>query len=134
MESYPDIPDFDLIGAARYLMEKNELKAVKYLEEAFDSGELTAGEILGNYYKKKLEIEKSLKIWKVMAGKNNIYACLELAKYYEHREQEYKKALNWVKKIEKIQKLITVSHIKIDEDQLSHRKKRLLKKISKIGV
>lgn len=42
--------------------------------------------------------EKAALIWKKAADHGQVFACVELAKYYEHREQDYAEALLWAKK------------------------------------
>jgi uncharacterized protein len=42
--------------------------------------------------------EKASLIWKKAADKGQVFACVELAKYYEHRERNYMEALQWARK------------------------------------
>jgi len=47
--------------------------------------------------KKRGDIDQALSLWKKSAGKGHIYAHIELAKYYEHKERNIKTALKWAK-------------------------------------
>lgn len=42
--------------------------------------------------------EKAAQLWKKAADYGQVFACIELAKYYEHRERNYVEALQWAKK------------------------------------
>ncbi|MDD2923427.1 MAG: ribonuclease H-like domain-containing protein, partial [Anaerolineales bacterium] len=51
--------------------------------------------------KKRGDAEEALKLWKKSAGRGHIYAHIELAKYYEHKERNAKTALKWAKSARK---------------------------------
>ena len=42
--------------------------------------------------------EKASQLWKKAAERGQVFACIELAKYFEHRERNYMEALQWAKK------------------------------------
>jgi uncharacterized protein YprB with RNaseH-like and TPR domain len=47
--------------------------------------------------KKRGDMDQALRLWKKSAGKGHIYAHIELAKYYEHKERDVKSALKWAR-------------------------------------
>jgi tetratricopeptide (TPR) repeat protein len=44
------------------------------------------------------EWAKAIRLWKQAADHGQFAACIELSKYYEHRERNYTEALHWAKK------------------------------------
>ena len=44
-------------------------------------------------YKRRGEWEKAVALWEKAAEHGEVYACIELAKYYEHKVGDYQKAL-----------------------------------------
>lgn len=47
--------------------------------------------------KKRGDVEQALRLWRQAAKKGHIYAHIELAKYYEHKQRDAKSALKWAK-------------------------------------
>jgi uncharacterized protein YprB with RNaseH-like and TPR domain len=47
--------------------------------------------------KKRGDLDKAVELWKGVAKKGHIYAHIELAKYYEHKLRDAKKAVKWAK-------------------------------------
>ena len=45
--------------------------------------------------KRRGDFEEAVRLWKKAAKKRHIYAHIELAKFYEHRERDVKSALKW---------------------------------------
>ncbi len=48
--------------------------------------------------KRRENFALALKLWQIAADAGEIYAFIELAKYYEHRQQSYQEAIVWTKK------------------------------------
>lgn len=48
--------------------------------------------------RKKKEWDKAIRLWRKAADYGQPAACIELSKYYEHRERNYTEALNWARK------------------------------------
>lgn len=42
--------------------------------------------------------EKAVQLWRKAAEHGETFACIELAKYYEHHERNYSEALIWANK------------------------------------
>jgi uncharacterized protein len=47
--------------------------------------------------KRQGDFQAALSLWEQAAEHDQLYAHVELAKYYEHRQQEYQKALHWTR-------------------------------------
>jgi len=47
--------------------------------------------------KKRGDMDKAIELWKAAAKQGHVYAHIELAKYYEHKERDIKSALKWAK-------------------------------------
>jgi tetratricopeptide (TPR) repeat protein len=48
--------------------------------------------------KQQEKLEEMCTIWKELAQAENLSACIELAKFYEHKEKNYISALEWTEK------------------------------------
>ena len=86
--------------------------------------------ILRNYanlMKKQNKWMEAIKLWKMAADKNDPESCIELAKYFEHRELDYNTAAIWVETAMKI--VISADGSEILMEELKHRKRRLESKI-----
>jgi tetratricopeptide (TPR) repeat protein len=46
-------------------------------------------------YKRRGEFENAIKLWNEAAEEGEIYAHIELAKFYEHKKRKYPKAIEW---------------------------------------
>ena len=61
-----------------------------------------------------------------MAGRRkSLFACIELAKYFEHRERDAGRALDWVQRI--LSWGLPLDPI--SRAEINHRRRRLLKKL-----
>jgi uncharacterized protein len=85
---YEDLGQWDL--AARLLEHGLTLD----LTEA-DFG--SALERLSILQKRRGDIDQAIRLWEQAAEQGHIYAHVELAKYYEHRQRNYAEALKWSK-------------------------------------
>ena len=47
--------------------------------------------------KKRGDLSEAVRLWEAAAGRGHLYAFIELAKYYEHKERNVKSALKWTK-------------------------------------
>jgi hypothetical protein len=65
---------------------------------------LSANAMLGQYHKLKKSLPKALTHWEIAAAQGDPYACVELAKYYEHKQRDYMIALVWCEKCSTILK------------------------------
>ena len=46
--------------------------------------------------KRRGDIEQAIRWWEQAAAQGHVYACIELAKHYEHRRRDYLEAQKWV--------------------------------------
>jgi len=98
-----------------------------------DDGYWKAIEQLGFIHKKRGDFTNAKTLWKQAARCGYIYAHEELAKVYEHKERNLKKALLWTEKAMAIVLSETFPNYEREawEASLIHRKKRLVRKISR---
>jgi uncharacterized protein len=72
---------------------------------------------------------RALETWQTSAEYGHIYACVELAKYYEHRAKNLDEALNWTARA------LTLAANPLDQlewmEELNHRKERLIRKLGR---
>ena len=128
----------ELIGLARNDLAAGEIeKACQIFEFAITSGKLEdelctiTRKHLSLLYKRLSLWEKATELWKPMADDSNHFALLELAKYYEHKERNFSKALEMTEFILEMADNSPRSGDMPPLDELHHRKKRLLDKIQK---
>ncbi len=55
----------------------------------------TAARRLSALQRRRGNLEQALKWWSESARRGHVYACVELAKYYEHRRRDFTSALKW---------------------------------------
>ena len=76
-----------------------------------------------NSLKRQDRWEEAVIYWCSAAENNDYLACVELAKYYEHRQRIYKIALQWAQQAEHI-----AVEQKMNLEEINHRLKRLAEK------
>jgi len=80
--------------------------------------------------KKRGDMSEAIRLWKSTAKQGHLYAFIELAKYYEHKERDVKSALKWtksaMKQVEKADLPAYARNFWISE--IDHRMKRLKRK------
>lgn len=83
--------------------------------------------------KRRGDFDEAVRLWEEAAGKGHIYAFIELAKYYEHRERDVKSALKWTKAAQRqIEKSDLPAYARKHwMDELTHRRQRLDSKVEK---
>jgi len=118
----------DRFALARLLLFYDREEGLDLLAEEWGCGNRKAGEFLSLYWKRQGDWEKALKLWQDLNSRGgNYFAVEELAKYYEHREKNFRKALFI---INRMLKGPIIPHRDVKE-KLIHRKKRLLTKIDR---
>lgn len=70
----------------------------------------TAARRLSILHKRRGDLEQAVRLWERAAADGHIYAYVELAKYYEHRQRDVKSAIQWTKS--------AIEHISRSVDQL----------------
>ena len=121
---YEDLGRWDT--AAR-LFERGLEKGVS--EESF--GE--AVRRLSVLQKRRGDFKEAVPLWEKAADQGHIYAFVELAKYYEHKQRDAESALKWTKAA---QRQIEMSNLPVYMrkhwmDELAHRRRRLEGKLGK---
>lgn len=76
-----------------------------------------------NSLKRQGRWEEAVSYWCSAAENSDFQACIELAKYYEHRQRTYKTALQWAQQAAHI---ATEQHMNLSE--INHRLERLAEK------
>jgi uncharacterized protein YprB with RNaseH-like and TPR domain len=90
----------DMGALGEFLLLKDNQEGVLLLKRAYECGDLRAGKILSLYFKRREQWDEALTIWREMAvTMKSIFAAIELAKFYEHKQREYGEALFWVEHI-----------------------------------
>ena len=85
----------DMSGISSLLMLRHSDAAVSVLQKGMEEGSYQCAKELGLYYKRISDFKAASLIWKGMWEKNkSIFAGIELAKFYEHREKDIEKALD----------------------------------------
>lgn len=80
--------------------------------------------------KRARKLDAAIELWKTAAEHNFLDAIIELAKYYEHKMQNYGEAIHWTKSAIKVINSSSLLPDKLDpvRMQLEHRLNRLLRK------
>jgi len=120
----PDkISNNDKTSFGKLMIIRNRIEGIKLLRESWLNKDYEAGKILSIYYKRKGDYAIAAELWKEMwQNRKELFQGIELAKYYEHKTKEIKKALDIVKLL--MQKESTENISKL----LDHRCKRLERK------
>ncbi len=126
VEELPDLGDYDKLNLGRILLDSQKDKGLELIDREYQSGNREAGEYLSLYHKREGDWDNAMKIWKRLNKRGgNLFATIEMAKYYEHKLKDPLKALNTLDKLLK-SPLSPTGDIKED---IIYRKKRLLRKI-----
>jgi len=85
---------------------------------------------LSSLQKKRGDIGEAIRLWETAAEQGHLYAFIELAKYYEHKERDVKSALKWtksaLKRVEMVDQPVYVRNFWMGE--IEHRMERLKRK------
>jgi len=118
----------DRTALGSFFLNRDERWGVELLRESFSAGDEGAGRALSLYYKRAGAWVEAVELWKQMALKRrSLFAAVELAKYFEHRERDAELALEWVR-------IILSWRLPLDRrtrGELSHRRRRLLQKLKR---
>lgn len=83
---------------------------------------------LALHHRRRDEWEQAVEFWKIGAAMDDVYACIELAKYFEHITRDFQSALEWTQKAGKLGG--QYFRYNQSEEQIQHRQARLESKIS----
>lgn len=77
--------------------------------------------------KRRGDFDQALRLWEQAASEGHIYAHVELAKYYEHKQRDVKSALKWTKSALKLAGRADLPEYvrKHWQAELNHRRERL---------
>jgi tetratricopeptide (TPR) repeat protein len=80
--------------------------------------------------KKRGDINEAIRLWERAAERGHLYAFIELAKHYEHKERDAKSALKWAKSaLQQVEKINQPAYVrKFWEAEIEHRLARLNRK------
>ncbi len=104
------------------------------LEMELDQNDFAqAAHRLSILHKRRGDLDQAVRWWEQAAAEGHIYAHVELAKYYEHRQKDYAKALRWTR--------AALAHVNETDfppyarqywlEELEHRASRLERKYAK---
>jgi uncharacterized protein YprB with RNaseH-like and TPR domain len=90
-----------------------------------------AVERLSSLQKKRGDLGQAVRLWQSAAEQGHIYAHVELAKYYEHKQRDIKSALKWTKAARKhIEKMEAPAYVRAHwQGEIDHRLARLERKV-----
>jgi len=80
--------------------------------------------------KRRGDLEQAIRLWERAAADGHVYAFIEMAKYYEHRQRDVKAALKWTKSAHRqIKKLDAPAYVRAHwREEIEHRMQRLKRK------
>ena len=80
--------------------------------------------------KKRGDLSEAVRLWEEAARQGHLYAFIELAKHYEHRERDVKSALKWTKSaLKRVEKIDLPAYVrKFWMTEIEHRMERLNRK------
>jgi uncharacterized protein YprB with RNaseH-like and TPR domain len=85
--------------------------------------QIEAARNFANSLKRQGRWEEAVEYWHSAAENSDYFACIELAKYYEHREKTYETALQWAQRAAHI-----AEEQNLDMVEITHRLERLSEK------
>jgi len=78
------------------------------------------------------DLSSAVELWRQAAEDGEVYACVELSKFYEHRQRDYLEAARWAQAA--IDLVDTPGHVHLGQDSslgdLQHRMARLHRKLN----
>jgi uncharacterized protein YprB with RNaseH-like and TPR domain len=80
--------------------------------------------------KRRGDFEEAIRLWERAASEGHIYAYIEIAKYYEHKQRDAKTALQWTKSAwEEVERADLPAYMRKHWlDEIAHRLERLERK------
>ena len=129
----------DLIAVARMYEELNQWEiAVQLYEHSLANGNLPLPFYLdtikryANLYRKQERYEEALQLWIKAAEYQQPEACVEIAKYFEHRQRDARRALDWVETaLTYLKEVPSMPARAIMQEELDHRARRLKLKLQR---
>jgi len=80
--------------------------------------------------KRRGDMDQAVQLWEQAAGRGHLYAFIELAKHYEHKQRDVQSALQWTTSaMKRVEKVELPSYMrKYWTDEIEHRMERLKRK------
>jgi len=125
-----DDPLVDCRRLGEFLLEKNTAAGIALLEKGFGQGNVPAGTALSLYYKRQRVWEKAALLWEQLFRQHHdVWAGIELAKFCEHRLQDYPQALQLVESVWRLNLPLTAD----EKADLQKRETRLQERVKRLG-
>jgi len=88
---------------------------------------------LSHLQKRRGNLETAVRLWERAAGQGHVYAHVEMAKYFEHRQRNYTEAEKWTKSALELVSTLDIPRYMYNHwvEELNHRLERLSVKIHK---
>jgi uncharacterized protein YprB with RNaseH-like and TPR domain len=85
---------------------------------------------LSSLQKRRGDMAEAIRLWKDAAGRGHLYAFIELAKYFEHKQRDMKSAMKWSKSaLMRVEKAEMPEYMRIHwKNEIEHRMERLKRK------
>jgi hypothetical protein len=80
--------------------------------------------------KRRGDVEEAVRLWEESARRGHLYAFIELAKHYEHKQRDAKSAMKWAKSaLKQVEKTEMPAYMRRHwVDEIEHRMERLKRK------
>ena len=101
------------------------------LESGLDEADFgVAVKRLSILQKRRGDIEEAVRLWEESAKRGHLYAFIELAKHYEHKQRDVKAAMKWTKSaLKHVEKTDMPAYMRKHwVDEIEHRMERLKRK------
>lgn len=82
---------------------------------------------LSTLQRRRGDLDQAVKLWEKAAADGHVYACVELAKYHEHRLKNAVEALRWTERAVELVSALDIPRYEYNHwmSELQHRRKRL---------
>jgi len=137
----PNLHSLDLVSVGKLYEHLGELEmAARIYRSALERSDLPqevywdTAKWLSFVFKRQGDMESAMELWEKSAGQGFVFACEEMAKFYEHSQKDFHLATVWTEKAIKI--ITDQPGSALDrlfwQQALEHRKSRLEKKLSNL--
>lgn len=124
-EEVPPDEHYDALNLAKKLLPFQREKGIELLIREYRKGNRAASQFLSLHYKREGDWSRAIELWKKLNHNGlNLFATVELAKYYEHRNKDPERALRLVNTLLKS----PFAPQGVVRDKMLYRQGRLLRK------
>ncbi|QEN07179.1 hypothetical protein EXM22_03935 [Oceanispirochaeta crateris] len=129
LENYMHFPDSlpicDSFALGRFLLDRNDPRALSFLESSVDQGDQRGEVLLSLHWKRQGEWEKAVQIWtNILKKRQSPFASVEMAKYLEHKKKDIPAALDIIDHLMRSMRPKSM----LQKEELLHRRTRLIRK------